>query len=590
MIRQRIEQLRRQIKRQGLDAYYFSGTDPHQSEDLPGHWQTREFITGFSGSAGFVAVTENKAALWTDSRYFLQAASELEETGIELMKLRMEGTPSAEEWLASLLTPGSVVGTDSRCISLSQYRNFRLSLKQKKIDLKPCGDLLSGFWYNREPLPDSPVFEHDLKYAGLGRAEKMDKIRQLIGEAGAQSTVITALDDLAWTFNLRGSDIICNPVFIGYGLITADSAQLFIAPAKVRLPLAEKLNQEGIVMKPYEAVFEELKQLKGVIALDPGRTSQALADAIPEDVRVVEQLSAPARLKAVKSETELRHIRRTMKKDGAAMISFLYWLDQNIGNENISDYDIGLKVEYFRSLQEGFRGASFPPIVGYGETGALIHRRTTKENAVPVEKEGILLIDSGGQYVSGTTDITRTIALSPPTPQQKADFTRALKGMISLTAAKFPAGTKGCNLDILARKAMWDEGINYGHGTSHGVGYFLNVHEGPMNIRQEFNEYPILPGMVLSNEPGLYREGQYGIRTENMMVCVKREKTGFGQFYGFETLTLCPVDLPLIDTKLLTPTEISWINSYHKWCYDELSPFVNNDEKHFLSKLTLPLK
>ncbi len=586
LIQRRIDQLRQLMKKKGIDAYYVSGTDPHQSEDVPQHWQARRFITGFTGSLGMVAITAKAAALWTDSRYFLQAPGELEGSGVQLMKLRVEGTPAPDEWLRSQLPHGGIVATDTTCLSISQFRNFKIALKRKRLELKNSGDLLAPIWIDREPIPLSPVFEHELKYAGLNRSEKIDLVRREVGNSGADATLITALDDVAWTFNLRGNDVVCNPVFIAYGLLSDVTACLYINPLKLPAPLSKKLNKEGILVKPYEAIFDDLPHLRGKVLIDPDRTSQALAEALPHGVGIIEQVSVPAMLKAVKSEQELRNIRETMRIDGVAMVEFLYWLDQAIGGQAISDCDIAQQLEVVRSHREGYQGPAFPPIVGYQQTGAVVHRRVTPENAVPVERKGILLIDTGGHYLSGTTDITRTIALSEPTPQQKEDFTIVLKGMINLTTARFPAGTRGCNLDILARKALWDRGLNYGHGTSHGIGYFLNVHEGPMSIRQEYNDHPLRPGMVLSNEPGIYREGQYGVRTENMMVCVGREKTAYGQFYGFETLTLCPIDRRLIESNLLSPGETDWINRYHQWCYHQLAPLLQEGKRSFLKSLT----
>ncbi|MGV8136811.1 MAG: aminopeptidase P family protein [Mangrovibacterium sp.] len=589
IIQGRIDQLRKQMKNHGLDAFYISGTDPHQSEDLPPHWQVREFISGFTGSLGMIVITEHAAALWTDSRYFLQAATELEGTAIRLMKLRTEGFPTPEEWLGQMLPPGSVTGTDACCMSFNQFRNFKKSLKGKGIELKDSGDLTTAIWPSRKPLPRDLVFEHEIHYSGLTRLEKIDLIRQKVKASGAVATIISALDDLAWTFNLRGHDIFCNPVFIAYSLITDNTISLYIDSLKIPLKIGMKLNKEGISVKPYDGIFEELRHLKGKILIDPDRTNQALVESLSPDAEIIELTSVPAMLKAIKSQTELDQIRQTMKKDGVAMIDFLFWLHETIGKREISDYNIAVQLEYFRSLQDGYQGISFPAIIGYKQTGAIVHRRVTKENAVPVFREGILLVDSGGHYLSGTTDITRTITLAEPTSQEREDFTIALKGMINLTMACFPAGIKGCNLDILARKAMWDRGITYGHGTSHGVGYFLNVHEGPMNIRQEYNEHPIRPGMVLSNEPGIYREGLYGVRTENMMVCVDRGQTEFGQFYGFETLTLCPIDLKLIEKDLMSAQEIGWVDNYHKWCFNQLSPFLNEEKKSFLKSLTRQL-
>ncbi len=588
-IAERIDRLREKMKAAGIGAWYLSGTDPHQSEYLPLYWETRQYITGFTGSLGMVVITAYDAALWTDSRYFLQAADELEGAGIRLMKLRVEGTPTPAEWIAAQLPKGDVAATDARCMSLSQFRNFGQFLKSKGIRFMDSGDLLKDLWTTREPLPQTPVFEHELQYVGHSRQEKIALIRESLQQSGAKATVIAALDDVAWTFNLRGADVPCNPVFIAYALIDDHIACLYLDEKKLPLALRLKLEQEGISVRPYETIYDDLQSITGKILIDPDRTNQALAGVLSGATEIVEQVSVPAMLKAIKSPVELDHIRRTMKKDGVAMINFLYWLYQTVGKQEITDYDICLQLDHFRSMQEGYQGISFDPIVGYKETGAIVHRKVSKENAVPVTSEGILLIDCGGQYPGGTTDITRTISLSEPTAQQKKDFTLALKGMIDLTTACFPAGLRGCNLDLLARKAMWDHDINYGHGTSHGVGYFLNVHEGPASIRMEYNEFPIRPGMVLSNEPGIYREGQYGVRTENMMVCVERGKSRFGQFYGFETLTLCPIDLRLIDKSLLTQQEIDWLNQYHDWCFRELAPVLDEEKKAFLRSLTIPL-
>ncbi len=587
IIKERIKKLRKEMQKAGIDAYYISGTDPHQSEYLPEHWQTRAFISGFTGSAGFVVVTHEDAALWTDSRYFLQAADQLKGTGICLMKMRMEGTPSPDEWLGSILSKGGIAGTDARCMSSKQYESFRSSLKKKKLILTNSGDLLDPLWEDRPSLPSIPVFEHELKYAGLSRSEKINQIRERFIRAGADATIVSALDDLAWTFNLRGADVEYNPVFLAYSLITKNDVSLYINHDKLPVTIRKKLLEEKIGIKPYEEIFEDMSHFSGTILIDPDRTSQELIECLPENTEIIEQVSIPDMLKAVKTEVELKNIRETMKIDGVAMVDFLFWLDKNIGKQKITEYDLALKLEYFRSRQKGYHGISFFPIIGYNETGAIVHRHVTPETADEVKKEGMLLFDCGGQYYSGTTDITRTITLNIPTDQQKKDFTIVLKGMISMTMGKFPAGTKGCNIDLLARKAMWDHGMNYGHGTCHGIGYFLNVHEGPMSIRQEYNEHSICPGMVLSNEPAFYRKGEYGLRTENMILCVEREKTEFGQFYGFETLTICPIDRNLIEKNLLTREEIEWIDNYHQWCRNDLLPLLaNDDEKKFLKRIT----
>lgn len=586
LIVSRLAGLRREMEKSGVRAWYVSGTDPHQSEYLPQYWQARKYLTGFTGSAGQVVVTATQAALWTDSRYFLQAEEQLAGTGIQLMKLRMAGTPTPAEWLGAVLESGALVGTDAGCMSVNQYKTFQADLQKYHLQLSDTGDLLVSCWTERQPLPSTPVFEHELPFAGRSRQEKLKQIRDEMAGCGADALLITALDDLAWALNLRGQDVDFNPVFVGYGLITQEEAFLFVDPVKVPEALRTKLASGGVRMLSYLAVFEALRVFRGTLLVDPDRTNQALLECLSPDVEVLCQLSVPARLKAIKSEVELKYIRETMRKDGVAVVEFLFWLDQAIGKETVTEYDIAEKLSWFRTLKEGYRGDSFFPIVGYDETGAIVHRSVTRETASELKPEGMLLFDSGGQYVTGTTDITRTISLAEPTNQHKFDFTMVLKGMINLTLAKFPAGTRGCNLDVLARQFMWQNGMDYGHGTSHGIGYFLNVHEGPMSIRQEYNEHAIEPGMVLSNEPAFYREGKYGLRTENMMVCVSREITDFGTFFGFETLTLCPLDLKLIDVDLLTDTEINWINTYHQWCFDELSPMLEPDKSAFLKRLT----
>ena len=588
MIKKRLASLRLQMQKANVQAYYFSGTDPHQSEYLPAYWQTRRFISGFTGSAGLVVVTKDKAALWTDSRYFLQAATELEGTGIELMKQRISGTPEPVEWLSNVLGKTGAVGTDFTCLSVAQYQQFSSDLAARGLSLKDTGDLLNQSWEDRPAMPTNKVFEHDLQFAGTKRTDKFRDILQFVNKNGANATVITALDDLAWTFNLRGTDVDFNPVFVGFAFLAENQSVLFVDAEKIDSDLAEKLKEDGVELKAYTKFYDFLSTLKAdyVVMLDSARTNQAVKAAIPGSVKIVEQTSAPTLLKAQKSTFEIIHIRETMKKDGAAMVNLLYWLDQSVGKAAITEYDVVEKLEDFRSQQEGFQGNSFYPIVGLNGGGAIVHGSVTKETAANIGSDGILLFDSGGQYLGGTTDITRTIALSKPTAKQKRDFTLVLKGMIGLSMAQFPAGTVGSNLDAYARMHLWKNGLNYGHGTGHGIGYCLNVHEGPMSIRQEYNEQTIKPGMVLSNEPGLYREGEYGIRIENVIVCTEKEETPFGRFLGFETLTLCPIDLKLIDKKLLTTKEIDWLNRYHQKVLKKLSPLLEKEQLDFLKKLT----
>ena len=590
-IRKRISDLRSKMQEVSLDAYIIYGTDPHLSEYLPAHWQTRPFISGFTGSAGMVIVSSEKAALWTDSRYFLQAEEELSGTGIELVKMRTPGYPEPAEWLKVNLKAKAKVGTDESCISVNQFRAIQNSLDQSGISLKESGDLLNDIWTDRPPLPDSAIYEHELKFACTNRITKIETICSELEKSGANLQIITALDDLAWTFNLRGNDVECNPVFLAYAAISKEKTALFVEITKLPSALKIKLETEGIQIKTYNDLPTYLKQLPKTvkILLDPDRTNHAILKNIPTSCKVIEGLSVPCRLKAIKTEAEIRNIRQAMRKDGVAMLEFLFWLENNLGKIPVTEFTVAEKLTEFRSKQPDYKGISFFPIVGYKEHGAIVHFHVTEENALSIEKNGFLLFDSGGQYLDGTTDITRTVALSELTDRQKTDFTLILKGMISLSMAKFPVNTRGYHLDILARKNLWKHGLNYGHGTGHGVGYFLNVHEGPMSIRQEFNDRAIEAGMVISNEPALYRLGEYGIRTENLIVCVKDETTGFGDFLKFDTLTLCPIDSKAIDKSLLNPEEIEWLNSYHQKVFGELAPLVNDELKAYLKELTRPI-
>ncbi len=587
-IKTRISDLRIEMQKNSLDAYLIYGTDPHLSEYLPDHWQTRPFISGFTGSAGMVIICQGKAALWTDSRYFLQAEEQLSGTGIELMKMRTPGFPEPAEWLKANLEKGATVGTDEWCISVNQFVSMQNSLSESGILLKESGDLLDKIWTDRPALPQSPVYEHEIRYACTDRQAKNENICNELEKSGANMQIITALDDLAWTFNLRGSDVECNPVFLAYGCISFEETILFIEDGKLSPELKNTLIAEGIQIYNYTGITNYLLDLAHHVRIlfDPDRTNQAIIKYIPKESTLIEGLSIPCRLKAIKSEAEIANIRQSMRKDGVAMVEFLNWIENNLGKVPVTEYTVAEKLIEFRAKQPEFKGISFFPIVGYKEHGAIVHFHVSEENALQVEKDGFLLFDSGGQYLDGTTDITRTIALSELTDRQKKDFTLVLKGMISLTLAKFPVNTRGYHLDILARKDLWQHRINYGHGTGHGVGYFLNVHEGPMSIRQEFNDRVIETGMVLSNEPAMYRLGEYGLRTENMIVCVNDKSSEFGDFLGFETLTLCPIDTRAIDKSLMNQEEINWLNSYHETVYQELSPMLNEELKVFLEKQT----
>ena len=591
LIKKRIGDLRTEMRKNGLDAYLIYGTDPHLSEYIPARWQTRPFISGFTGSAGMVIIGHEKAALWTDSRYFLQAEEQLSGTGIELIKIRVPGQPEPHDWLKMNLKAGSCAGTDESCISVNQFRLMQNNLEQSGIFLKESGDLFGKIWNDRPTLPDSTVYEHELKYACTDRQDKIGAICNELEHLGANMQIITALDDLAWTFNLRGSDVECNPVFLAYACVSRKETLLFVENSKLSPELKNKLESEEIQIKEYYELTTFLRQLPPTthILVDADRTNHSILKNIPPHCEVIEGLSVPCKLKAIKTEAEISNIRNAMRKDGVAMLEFLFWLKNSIGKIQVNEYTVAEKLTEFRAKQPEYKGISFFPIVGYKEHGAIVHFHVSEDNALPIEQDGFLLFDSGGQYLDGTTDITRTVALSQLTAQQKTDFTLALKGMISLTLAKFPVNTRGYHLDILARKDLWQHGLNYGHGTGHGVGYFLNVHEGPMSIRQEFNDRAIEAGMVISNEPALYRLGEYGIRTENLIVCVKDRTTEYCEFLRFDTLTLCPIDTSAIDKELLNKDEIDWLDDYHQWVFDELNPLLNGELINFLKELTKPV-
>ncbi|PIF02079.1 MAG: peptidase M24 [Draconibacterium sp.] len=584
---QRIRKIRGKIKFLRLDGAYFSCTDPHFGEYLPDRWQTRAYISGFTGSYGVVVVTKSEALLWTDTRYFIQAEEQLKGTGIQLQKLRVPDAVAPERWLLENLQEGSRIGVDPDTVSASTFNVFYNLLKEKEIELVEVPDFFETIWEDRPGLPMDKLFELPTKYSGFSRAEKKQQIVEKLKKEGADATVITLLDEVAWTFNLRGNDVHYNPVFTAYGWLEKNKTVLFVKPEKVPDKLAQTLASEGIEVQDYEALLPFLDTVKNKrIFLDKNTTSQAVYKVLSGNNHIVGGISVIGRLKALKNKVEIEGFRKAMEKDGVALVEFLAWLDKNIRKKELTEYDIGRKLKKLRARQKNFVEESFPPIVGYKAHGPIVHLVVGPHNALPLKNEGILLFDSGGQYIEGTTDITRTIALGPVTLQQQKDFTLVLKGLIALTTAHFPAGTKGCNLDVLARKALWSNGLDYGHGTGHGVGHFLNVHEGPMSIRQEYNEISIEPGMVMSNEPGIYRKNEYGVRIENMIVCVETGSTEFGNFYGFETLTLCPIDKKLIVTDMLTMEEREWINNYHKRVKTILKPLLAKKLHAFLNVLT----
>ena len=586
-INERISALRQAMKQADLSAYIIPGTDPHASEYIADYWKEREWISGFDGSAGTVALTLEKAGLWTDSRYFLQGAEQLKDTEIELMKQGESETLEIVPWLTSKLKKGDKVGVNAEMFSVNAYADMKTQLALSGIELVSI-DLLKDIWSVRPELPKNPFFVFDVKYAGKSVSEKLVELREEMQKLHADVFVMSALDDIAWLFNIRGNDVDYNPVVIAYALVDEKTATLFIAPEKITETTQKYLDENKIHVKNYSSIHSELGKIsksKSVL-VDGSKFNQSLYESIPAECTKRTAMSPVFKLKAVKNKVEMNGVRKAMMKDGIALTRFFMWLEKNVGKEKLTEISISDKLRSFREAQPGFKGESFGTIAGYGAHGAIVHYKATPASDVEIKKEGILLLDSGGQYLDGTTDITRTVALGKVSKQAKRDYTLVLKGHIQLGTAKFPVNTRGSQLDVLARKSLWDKGLSYGHGTGHGIGHFLNVHEGPQNIRMDENPITLVPGMIISNEPGLYRTGEYGIRIENLVHVIPAEKTEFGQFYQFETLTLCYIDTKLVDRDILSKKERKWLNNYHKWVYKTLSPYLSEKERKWLGKKT----
>lgn len=589
---EKLTSLRTLMAAQGLAAYIILPTDPHQSEYIPTHWATRQWFSGFTGSAGVVVVTADFAGLWTDSRYFIQAEQELAESGIELVKLKIPHTPEYIDWLKASLPAGSVVGVDARVCSEQLAALLSRSLGAAGMRMDFQHDLPGQIWTDRPPMSMLPVYEHTLAFAGRSHQQKIAELRELMQQEGVQYHLFTALDDIAWLFNLRGSDVEYNPVFIAYALIGRDQVQLFVEPEKLSAELRGQLEKQGVELLSYAGIEQALKGLPAGqnLLYTSAKTSQHLVGCIPAAVVKVDALSMVARMKACKDQTEAEHIRWAMVKDGVALVQFFRWLENTLGKAPVTELTLDEQVTTLRKRQPGYVCNSFGTIAGYRDHGAIIHYSATPQSAYALKAEGLLLFDSGAQYLDGTTDITRTVSLGHATEAEVNDYTLVLKGLVELSMAIFPEGTKGFHLDILARRALWRHGKNYGHGTGHGVGYFLNVHEGPQGITPNpAVNYVLQPGMIQSNEPGFYREGAYGIRLENLIMVVPHEETPFGRFLKFETLTLFPFDKKLIDKDLLGEDEISWIDAYHRKVFENLSPYLSQEDNQWLLERTSPL-
>ena len=590
-INERIASLRDVMRKAGVAACIIPGTDPHASEYIADYWKERVWISGFTGSAGTAVVTLTKAGLWTDSRYFLQGEEELKGSGMDLMKMGLPETADIIPWLIDTLKPGEKVAVNAQMFSVNAYSAMKSELETVGIELVSI-DLMKEVWTDRPALPKKPFYVFDLKYSGQSTTDKIAATRAEMAKLRSQVFVMWTLDDIAWLFNIRGNDVDFNPVVIAYALVEENDVTLFVDQDKLTEETKTYLASVGVRIKAYDAIYSVLEQIESskTVLIDGAKLNRALYESIPAACTKRNAMSPVFKLKSIKNEVEMAGVRQAMVKDGVALTRFFIWLEENLKSGNLNEVSVDQKLYEFRSKQENFKGESFSTIAGYGPHGAIVHYRAVPESASTLKPENLFLLDSGGQYLEGTTDITRTVALGTPTVKQKIDFTLVLKGHIALATAKFPSGTRGSQLDILARKAMWDLGINYGHGTGHGVGHFLNVHEGPQNIRMDENPISLQEGMFMSNEPGLYRTNQYGIRTENLIHVIKAEKTEFGEFLKFETVTLFPIDKELIDVEMMSDEDIDWLNNYHKRVYDSLAQKLDENEREWLSRKCAKLK
>ncbi len=588
---ERLAALRAIMSKKGIQAFIIPGTDPHLSEYSAEHWKSRDWISGFTGSAGTAVVTFDQAGLWTDSRYFLQAEIQLEGTSFKLFKQGLPETPDIVSWLISTLPVGSNVAIDGAMFATTEALQLQKTLLQSDLQLIADFDPFDKIWTNRPVIPQNPLFIYEEKYSGESTQSKIEKILSDINKKGASAILLSALDEIAWAFNVRGTDVECNPVVICYAYISSSRKALFIDAAKVPQKEYDCLTEQGIEVIPYNKVLPFIEQIPQNITLfiDAGKLNFKLFQAVSGNKKYIMGNSPVTWLKSLKNPTEIEGFRNAMIKDGVALVQFFRWLEAHISDGNITETEIGRQLIRFRSKQELFIGESFSTISGYNGHGAIVHYHATPESESTLEPSGFLLIDSGGQYLDGTTDITRTIALGALTERQKRDYTLVLKGHIAIATCHFPKGTRGSQIDVLARKPLWDYGMGYLHGTGHGIGHFLNVHEGPQNIRLEENPTPLTPGMVTSNEPGVYITDEYGIRTENLVLTTFDKQTDFAEFYKFETLTLCPIDKKGIDISLLTDAEISWLNEYHQMVFDKLSPKLSDEETIWLKQATAPI-
>lgn len=588
-IAQRLSNLREIMQREHLDAFIFPSTDPHNSEYVPDRWKGREWISGFNGSAGTAVVTMHAAALWTDSRYFIAAEQQLAGTEFVLMRERVAGTPTISEWLGKVLSDinGATVGVDGMVNTAADVEALISDLRQLGgITVRTNFDPLAVIWTNQPPIPTTPIEVHSLEYAGESTTSKLSRIRMALRSLHADGILVSALDDIAWTLNLRGSDVHCNPVFVSYLLIDTKTTTLFINDEKLTPDVKAYLTAQGVQTAPYNHIKDALRNYDEYnILLDPNAISYTLFKQVRTQEVVRASSPIPA-MKAIKNEIEVEGFRRAMIRDGVALVKFLRWLQTAVVKGQETEISVAEKLTALRAEQSLFRGISFDTIAGYEAHGAIVHYEATPETDVPLKPRGFLLLDSGAQYQDGTTDITRTIALGELTEEQREVYTLVLKGHIQLELAKFPSGASGTQIDALAREAMWRKGFNFLHGTGHGVGSFLNVHEGPHQIRMEYKPAPLLPFMTVTDEPGLYLEAKFGVRIENILLIKPYMTTPFGEFLQMEPLTLCPIDTAPIVREMLLNEEVDWLNGYHQYVFDKLSPHLQGADLDWLRAAT----
>ena len=610
MINARIEQLRQWMRKKGINAFITPSTDPHCGEYVPRRWQSREWISGFTGSAGTAVVTLEKAALWTDNRYFLQAEEQLKGSEYELMKIGLEGTPSVQEWLKQTLQCDDKVGVDGWCYTIDGINELHQALNPWGIQVMPVGDPYDQIWTDRPGIPDNPVEIHPLEYAGETARSKIERIREALKSKRADATVISMLDEVAWTLNLRGTDVDYNPVFVSYLFISQDQAILFVNPQKISEEVVRYLDFEGVETMDYDKIATFINTYQGALIIQPEKTNVSIQNALKQGVLMHGDCPVTT-MKIMKNETEIRGYHSAMLKDGIAMVKWMKWVVPAVEAGGQTELSLEKKLLELRGEQPLYRGESFDTIMGYGYHGAIVHYEPTPDTDIPVETKGLLLIDSGGQYLDGTTDITRTIPLGPLTFEEKRDYTLVLRGFINLGRAVFPRGTYGSQLDVLAREPMWKYGMNYLHGTGHGVGSYLNVHEGPHQFRMNYMPTPLVPGMTITDEPGIYIAGSHGVRHENTMLVVNArlrnydlhtpplphdegegkpaEGITFGPYYQFEHLTLCPIFTSPIIREMMQPEEIEWFNAYQQKVCDALCPHLDADTAQWLREITKPI-